>query len=104
MRLATALLKRMLHLGARMAFVVFQAGKGSATLSMAYAAAAFGDSCLRALAGQPGIVECAYIDSQLTDLPYFASQVKLGPTGIEVSLLSLAVHLLRRILQCKLKT
>ena len=28
---------------------------------MAYAAAAFADSCLKAMAGQPGIEECAYV-------------------------------------------
>jgi malate dehydrogenase len=40
---------------------LLQAGKGSATLSMAYAAAAFADSCLKAMAGQPGVEECAYV-------------------------------------------
>ena len=60
-----------------------QAGKGSATLSMAYAAAEFAASCLRALAGEPGVVECAYVESHLTDLPYFASLVRLGRHGVE---------------------
>ena len=32
-----------------------QAGKGSATLSMAYAAAVFAESCLKAMAGQSGL-------------------------------------------------
>jgi hypothetical protein len=36
-----------------------QAGKGSATLSMAYAAAAFANSCLRAMGGEEGVVDCA---------------------------------------------
>lgn len=62
-----------------------QAGKGSATLSMAYAAARFGEACLQAIAGRPGIIECAYVASHLTDLPFFASQLRLGPSGIEVS-------------------
>ena len=61
-----------------------QAGKGSATLSMAYAAAKFGESCLLAMAGTPGVVECAYVDSHLTDLPFFASSLRLGPSGVEV--------------------
>ena len=60
-----------------------QAGKGSATLSMAYAAAKFAESCVLALQGQP-VVECAYVESHLTDLPFFASQVRLGPSGVEV--------------------
>jgi malate dehydrogenase len=41
-----------------------QAGAGSATLSMAYAAARFADSCLRAMAGEGGVVECAYVASK----------------------------------------
>lgn len=52
---------------------------------MAYAAAEFGVSCLKALAGQENIVECAYVESKLTDLPFFASRVQLGPNGVEVS-------------------
>ena len=60
-----------------------QAGKGSATLSMAYAAAEFAASCLRALAGEPGVVECAYVESHLTELPFFASPVRLGRHGVE---------------------
>ncbi len=32
---------------------------------MAYAAAAFSESCLRAMAGEPGVVECAYVQVPL---------------------------------------
>ncbi|MED6122270.1 hypothetical protein PIB30_038289 [Stylosanthes scabra] len=60
-----------------------KAGAGSATLSMAFAAAKFAESCLRALRGDAGIIECAYIDSQVTEIPYFASKVRLGRGGIE---------------------
>jgi malate dehydrogenase len=60
-----------------------KAGAGSATLSMAYAAARFAESCLNAMAGQDGVVECAYVASSVTDLPYFASPVKLGVNGIQ---------------------
>jgi hypothetical protein len=60
-----------------------QAGKGSATLSMAYAAAKFAESCLRAIGGEP-VVECAYVESHLTELPFFASCVCLGRNGVEV--------------------
>lgn len=52
-----------------------KAGKGSATLSMAYAAALFADACLRGLNGQPSI-ECTYVQSTVTDLPFFASKVR----------------------------
>ena len=60
-----------------------QAGKGSATLSMAFAAAKFAESCLLALQGQ-SVIECAYVESHLTELTFFASQVRLGRNGVEV--------------------
>jgi malate dehydrogenase len=60
-----------------------KAGKGSATLSMAYAAAAFADSCLKAMAGQPGVEECAYVQSHAHPrLPFFASRLRLGREGV----------------------
>ncbi|KAK6923900.1 Lactate/malate dehydrogenase, C-terminal [Dillenia turbinata] len=78
-----------------------KAGSGSATLSMAYAAVKFADACLRGLRGDAGIVECAFVASQVplpnshpvyihpsatrhvTELPFFASKVRLGRTGVE---------------------
>ncbi|KAI8031247.1 hypothetical protein LOK49_LG01G03094 [Camellia lanceoleosa] len=60
-----------------------KAGAGSATLSMAYAAVKFADACLRGLRGDAGVVECAFVASQVTELPFFASKVRLGRTGIE---------------------
>lgn len=38
-----------------------KAGAGSATLSMAYAGARFAFSMIRALNGEAGVVECAYV-------------------------------------------
>ena len=70
----------------KLAVVRLQAGKGSATLSMAYAAAKFAESCLRALQGEPGVIECAYVSSHLTDLPYFASPLRLDQNGVAVCL------------------
>ncbi|CAK9150589.1 unnamed protein product [Ilex paraguariensis] len=60
-----------------------KAGSGSATLSMAYAAVKFADACLRGLRGDAGIVQCAFVASQVTELPYFASKVRLGRNGVE---------------------
>ncbi|WKA08437.1 hypothetical protein VitviT2T_026161 [Vitis vinifera] len=60
-----------------------KAGAGSATLSMAYAAARFVESSLRALDGDTDVYECAYVQSELTELPFFASRVKIGKKGIE---------------------
>lgn len=55
--------------------------QGSATLSMAYAGALFADACLRGLANEPNVEEFAYVDSDKTELPYFATKVTLGPNG-----------------------
>ncbi|KAJ7565773.1 hypothetical protein O6H91_02G074300 [Diphasiastrum complanatum] len=60
-----------------------KAGAGSATLSMAYAGARFAESCIRALDGDPDVYECSYVQSELTELPFFASRLKLGKEGIE---------------------
>jgi len=57
-------------------------GKGSATLSMAYAGARLASSILSGLAGEPK-VECAYVMSSITELPYFTSKVKFGKKGVE---------------------
>merc|ERR1712203_610461 len=56
-------------------------GKGSATLSMAYAGARMAKSVLAGLMGRKR-VECAYVMSDITDLPYFASKVLFGKTGV----------------------
>ncbi|KAL0406752.1 UNVERIFIED_CONTAM: Malate dehydrogenase, mitochondrial [Sesamum latifolium] len=60
-----------------------KAGKGSATLSMAYAGAVFADACLKGLNGAPDVVECSFVQSTVTELPFFASKVRLGKNGVE---------------------
>merc|ERR1712050_524598 len=58
-------------------------GKGSATLSMAYAGARLGRAVLSGLAGVP-VTECAYVESSVVGgLPYFASKVVFGKKGVE---------------------
>merc|ERR1712083_9246 len=57
-------------------------GKGSATLSMAYAGARLGKAVLAGLTGR-SVVECAYCKSEVTDLPYFAQKVVFGPKGVK---------------------
>lgn len=57
-------------------------GKGSATLSMAYAAARLGRAVLQGLAGQPQD-ECAYVKSSVCELPFFASRVTFSRQGVE---------------------
>jgi len=63
-----------------------KAGAGSATLSMAYAGARFGFSVLEAMHGKKGVVECAYVASDVTDASFFASPVLLGAEGAEKNL------------------
>lgn len=63
-----------------------KAGAGSATLSMAYAGARFGFSILEAMNGKKGVVECAYVASEVTEAPYFATPILLGPDGAEKNL------------------
>lgn len=60
-----------------------KAGAGSATLSMAYAAARFVEASLRALDGDSDVYECSFVQSDLTELPFFASRIKIGRNGIE---------------------
>jgi malate dehydrogenase len=60
-----------------------KAGAGSATLSMAYAGFLFTENVLKAMKGEKGIVQCAYVESDLTDAQYFASPCKFGKNGVE---------------------
>ena len=50
---------------------------------MAYAGALFADACMRGLNGEAGVVECTYVESTVTDAPFFASKVRLGPGGVD---------------------
>merc|ERR1712088_1261569 len=61
-------------------------GAGSATLSMAYAAARFTDSLIKGMKGVEGATECAYVESDVTEAKYFATPLVLGPSGIEKNL------------------
>lgn len=58
-----------------------KAGAGSATLSMAYAGARFAFSVLRAMKGEQGVIECAYVKSDVTEATYFATPLVLGVNG-----------------------
>lgn len=51
---------------------------GSATLSMAYAGARFAFSLLEAMSGKQGVVECAFVRSDVTEVPYFSTPLQLG--------------------------
>merc|ERR1719263_533106 len=60
-------------------------GKGSATLSMAYAGARLGKAVLAGLAGKQ-TTEAAYVPVEgfdISDLPYFTTKVTFGVNGVE---------------------
>jgi len=63
-----------------------KAGAGSATLSMAFAGARFAFSMLDAIGGKKGVVECAYVKSDVTEASYFATPLLLGQNGVEKNL------------------
>ncbi|SDJ59868.1 malate dehydrogenase (NAD) [Ferrimonas sediminum] len=60
-----------------------KAGGGSATLSMAQAACRFGTAVVRALQGEQGVVECAYVEGNGEHSRFFAQPVLLGSNGVE---------------------
>jgi len=64
------------------AVVDAKAGAGSATLSMAYAGYRFTSSLVRALQGETGIIECAYVQVEGMEVDYFGLPIELGKEGI----------------------
>jgi malate dehydrogenase len=64
--------------------VAAKAGKGSATLSMAYAGSLFADACLRAMNGEKEVYQYTYVQSSVVPgVTFFASKVHLGVSGAE---------------------
>jgi malate dehydrogenase len=63
--------------------VAAKAGAGSATLSMAKAGADFAIALVRAQKGEKGIVQCAYVESDVVpECKWFATEVEIGTEGI----------------------
>lgn len=61
-------------------------GAGSATLSMAMAGAKFASTVLKAAEGEKDLIEPSFVESPLyadQGIPFFASEVTLGPEGVE---------------------
>lgn len=63
-----------------------KAGGGSATLSMAQAAAQFALSLVRALSGESGIIEYAYVEGDGRYATFFAQPLLLGKSGVQAYL------------------
>lgn len=59
-----------------------KAGAGSATLSMAYAGYVFAENVLKAMKTSEEVIQCAFVESNLTEASYFASPCKFGPDGV----------------------
>lgn len=75
-----ALTKRIQNAGTEV--VEAKAGGGSATLSMAQAAARFARAVLKGLAGEE-VVEYAYVEGNGEYARFFAQPVRLGKNGVE---------------------
>lgn len=60
-----------------------KAGGGSATLSMAHAAASMTEDALRAMNGEEDIDICTYVDSEVGPTRFFSSWVRLGAEGVK---------------------
>uniref|UniRef100_A0A1B6CWZ2 Malate dehydrogenase, mitochondrial n=1 Tax=Clastoptera arizonana TaxID=38151 RepID=A0A1B6CWZ2_9HEMI len=60
-----------------------KAGAGSATLSTAYAGARFVLSLCKGIKGESNIVECSYVESDLTEAKFFSTPILLGPNGVQ---------------------
>ncbi|TKU00997.1 malate dehydrogenase [Citrobacter sp. wls831] len=78
---AADLTKRIQNAGTEV--VEAKAGGGSATLSMGQAAARFGLSLVRALSGEKGVVECAYVEGDGQYARFFSQPLLLGKNGVE---------------------
>lgn len=64
--------------------VTAKAGKGSATLSMAYAGGLMADACLRAMTGEKKVSEYTYVESSvMPEVTFFSSKVEIGIDGVE---------------------
>lgn len=63
--------------------VAAKSGAGSATLSMAYAGFVFAEKVLKAMKGEKGIVQAAFVESTITEAPFFASPCEFGPDGVQ---------------------
>ncbi|XP_034475635.1 malate dehydrogenase, mitochondrial [Drosophila innubila] len=63
-----------------------KAGAGSATLSMAYAGARFAGSLLKGLNGEKNVIECSYVQSNITEATFFSTPLVLGKNGLQENL------------------
>merc|ERR1719293_511656 len=61
-----------------------KAGGGSATLSMAYTGAEFADRVMAGLAGEAGVTECTFVETdKVPGATFFSLPVTLGKEGVD---------------------
>jgi len=61
-----------------------KAGGGSATLSMAYTGAEFADRVMAGLAGESGVKECTFVETdKMAGATFFSLPVTLGKNGVD---------------------
>lgn len=58
-------------------------GAGSATLSMAYAGQKFASRLMAGMAGEKDVIECTFVENDLTGASFFSTPCRLGPNGVE---------------------
>ncbi|CAH0545916.1 unnamed protein product [Brassicogethes aeneus] len=76
-----AMTKRIQNAGTEV--VQAKAGAGSATLSMAYAAARFANALMRGLSGEENVMECSYVATDCGEASYFSTPLVLGKDGVK---------------------
>nr|VDC99964.1 unnamed protein product [Brassica oleracea] len=63
-------------------YVTDRMENGGIEVVKAGAAVKFADACLKGLRGDANIVECAFVATHVTELPFFASKLRLGRCGV----------------------
>lgn len=63
-------------------FFVWLLGLSTLVHFCSYAGAIFADACLKGLNGVPDVVECSFVQSTVTDLPFFASKVMISSSNL----------------------
>jgi malate dehydrogenase len=49
----------------------------------AYAGQVFASKLLSAIGGKKDVIECSFVENDLTAAPFFSTPVRLGPNGVE---------------------
>jgi malate dehydrogenase len=50
---------------------------------MAFAGKHFASRLMSAMKGEKDVIECTFVENDLTSAPYFSTKVRLGPNGAE---------------------